>query len=188
MKTNKGLTLIALVITIIVLLILSGVSLSLTLGENGVINKASTVESTFNQSEVLEELKNLTASKYLEVYNETLGIDLSSKYNTDILLSYFAEDGRKVINSSNKNDSSNAIEEGYIYYPINLESLKRDISKYGKGNWSSGDVYAIRREFNSDAEGNEVYGAELEAVYKDFDANGGEITIIGSIDVNSPVN
>ena len=40
MKINKGITLIALVITIIVLLILAGVSISLVLGENGVLNKA----------------------------------------------------------------------------------------------------------------------------------------------------
>lgn len=39
-KKQKGITLIALVITIIVLLILAGVSLSLTLGENGILTKA----------------------------------------------------------------------------------------------------------------------------------------------------
>ena len=37
---NKGITLIALVITIIVLIILAGVSISLVLGENGLLNKA----------------------------------------------------------------------------------------------------------------------------------------------------
>ena len=40
MKNEKGLTLIALVITIIVMIILAGVSLSLTTGDNGVLNKA----------------------------------------------------------------------------------------------------------------------------------------------------
>ena len=37
---NKGITLIALVITIIVLLILAGVSLSMISGENGILSKA----------------------------------------------------------------------------------------------------------------------------------------------------
>ena len=39
-KTNKGITLIALVITIIVLLILAGVTISTLMGENGVITRS----------------------------------------------------------------------------------------------------------------------------------------------------
>lgn len=40
-KSKKGITLIALIITIIVLLILAGVSISLVLGDDGVVNKAA---------------------------------------------------------------------------------------------------------------------------------------------------
>ena len=39
-KLNKGITLIALVITIIVLLILAGVSIAMLTGENGILNQA----------------------------------------------------------------------------------------------------------------------------------------------------
>ena len=38
-KNNKGITLVALVITIIVLLILAGVTLSMVLGPNGIISR-----------------------------------------------------------------------------------------------------------------------------------------------------
>ena len=41
MRNQKGITLIALVITIIVLLILAGVSIAMLSGENGILNKAS---------------------------------------------------------------------------------------------------------------------------------------------------
>ena len=41
MKNNKGITLIALVVTIIVLLILAGVSIAMLTGENGILNRAS---------------------------------------------------------------------------------------------------------------------------------------------------
>jgi len=41
MKNQKGITLVALVITIIVLLILAGVSISLVIGNNGVLTQAS---------------------------------------------------------------------------------------------------------------------------------------------------
>ena len=40
MRKEKGITLIALVVTIVVLLIIAGVSIGLLLGENGIINKA----------------------------------------------------------------------------------------------------------------------------------------------------
>ena len=111
MKQNNGLTLIALVITIIVLLILAGVSIALTIGHNGILSKATTVESTYNQSEVLEELKTLTAEKYLAVYNETLGKDLETKYNTDILLRDFFDAEKHIIDYNNSKD-----EDGYRYY------------------------------------------------------------------------
>lgn len=39
-KNQKGITLVALVITIIVLIILAGVTISLLIGDNGIINKA----------------------------------------------------------------------------------------------------------------------------------------------------
>ena len=42
MKNQKGITLIALVITIIVLLILAGVTISLTVGKNGALSRART--------------------------------------------------------------------------------------------------------------------------------------------------
>ena len=40
MKKNKGITLVALVVTIVVLLILAGVSINLVLGNNGIIARA----------------------------------------------------------------------------------------------------------------------------------------------------
>ena len=45
MKNNKGITLVALVVTIVVLLILAGVSINLVLGNNGIIVKAKDAET-----------------------------------------------------------------------------------------------------------------------------------------------
>ena len=41
LKNQKGITLIALVVTIVVILILAGISIVTLTGENGIINKAS---------------------------------------------------------------------------------------------------------------------------------------------------
>ena len=40
MKEKRGITLVALVVTVVVLLILAGISLSLVLGQNGIITKS----------------------------------------------------------------------------------------------------------------------------------------------------
>ena len=60
-KNEKGITLIALVVTIVVLLILAGVSLSLVLGENGLINKSKEArdkyaEATKNEQSELDKV------------------------------------------------------------------------------------------------------------------------------------
>lgn len=57
-KENKGITLIALVITIIVLLILAGVSIATLTGENGILTRASDADVETRAASV-EERKNL---------------------------------------------------------------------------------------------------------------------------------
>lgn len=61
MKKQTGITLIALVITIIVLLILAGIVLQLVLEQNGVIQKAQMAGKEYKNSErnELEDLNNL---------------------------------------------------------------------------------------------------------------------------------
>ena len=44
LKNNKGITLIALVITIIVLLILAGVSIAMLTGNNGILTQANSAK------------------------------------------------------------------------------------------------------------------------------------------------
>ena len=54
-KTNKGITLIALVITIIVLLILAGVSINMLLGENGLITNTQNAISKHKEEQLKEQ-------------------------------------------------------------------------------------------------------------------------------------
>lgn len=59
-KNQKGITLVALVITIIVLLILAGVTISLVLGNNGLIDRAkqAKTETTNATNKEYEEMQN----------------------------------------------------------------------------------------------------------------------------------
>ena len=56
-KQAKGITLIALVITIIVLLILAGVTISMLTGENGILKQATSAKDTTDKSEFEEQVK-----------------------------------------------------------------------------------------------------------------------------------
>lgn len=62
MKNQKGITLIALVITIIVLLILAGVTIAMLTGENGILKKATGAVSDTEKATAEEAIK-------MEVYN-----------------------------------------------------------------------------------------------------------------------
>ena len=56
MRNQRGITLIALVITIIVLLILAGVSIAMLTGDNGILTKATEATSETDLAEVLERV------------------------------------------------------------------------------------------------------------------------------------
>ena len=64
LKENKGITLIALVITIIVLLILAGVTIATLTGDNGILKKAGDAKTQTEQAKADENLKIAIAGSY----------------------------------------------------------------------------------------------------------------------------
>ena len=68
-KNNNGITLIALVITIIVLLILAGVSIAMLTGENGIISQVQNAKNKTNEAAKNEQLD---LAKQEDLINETL--------------------------------------------------------------------------------------------------------------------
>lgn len=73
---NYGITLISLVITIILLIILAGITINLSLGENGIFKKAIEAKNKTEESQAREKLDiillNLQAEK-----------EINAKYNKD---------------------------------------------------------------------------------------------------------
>lgn len=75
LRNNKqGITLIALVVTIVVLLILAGITIGTLLGNNGLLNKASSAKEEYSKSSAKEKVE-LLLSEY--------GIEKYTKENTD---------------------------------------------------------------------------------------------------------
>ena len=106
LKTNKGITLIALVITIIVLLILAGVTIATLTGDNGILTKAQNAKEK-NAQKTVEEQINLAvqASKI----NEGLVID------KDILEQELTNNGIEITKSENDELPWTVKKDGYVY-------------------------------------------------------------------------
>ncbi len=69
-KSRRGITLIALVVTIIVLLILAGISISMISGQNGILTKAGEAKTRTDFEQIKEELGLAITSASLDYYNE----------------------------------------------------------------------------------------------------------------------
>ena len=77
-KQEKGITLIALVVTIVVLLILAGVSISLVLNNNGVISKAKDAKYSTEKGQAQDEVN--LAIHYLQIEDATSTLTQEEKY------------------------------------------------------------------------------------------------------------
>ena len=84
-KRNKGITTIGLVVTIIVMLILAGVTISLMKGNSGIISKADESKSQTERKEVIEKAKMTISEK---VVNNG-GNELTRSELKEILEQYF---------------------------------------------------------------------------------------------------
>lgn len=109
---NKGITLIALVITVIVLLILAAVSLSTLVGNNGILARAATVEEEYSKGELEEQFIMIVNQKLIDAYkiisiNTESDEDISTQFNEEILINYLTDP-----NGDNSNDDA-YIEIGY---------------------------------------------------------------------------
>ena len=78
MKTNKGITLVALVVTIIILLILAGISIQ-ALVQTNLFNQAKQAKNT---TENAQKQENETLSEYMDKINEYLPETLAYKVNS----------------------------------------------------------------------------------------------------------
>ena len=78
-KEMKGITLIALVITIVVLMILAGVSINTVLGDDGIIQKAKEAAEATKRASAEEEMNRLVLEYQLASNDETLESFLQEK-------------------------------------------------------------------------------------------------------------
>ena len=142
LKFNKGITLFSLVITIIVLLILSGISISMLSGNNSIINKASEAK-IMNDYDTIEEaleiykIKAEGYSKYNIVTDESLVGSLYKKVvvkdterELGIIVDFkkininpnYGQGGKKLLKEDN-DDMNSTKEINTIYELVNIYAV-----------------------------------------------------------------
>ena len=100
LRKNNGITLIALIVTIIILIILAGISIGTLTGDNGIIKQAQTAKTETERSDIEEKINVIVIdnSKEREMDKDKLINDFENKL----------PDGKEIV------DSDNLI---YIIYP-----------------------------------------------------------------------
>ena len=182
LKNKNGITLIALVITIIVMLILAGVSLNATIGENGIISKAK--DATYAQSVAV--LEDFLQEKYVEKYSEFEGDDSKVLKMMQMYPQYFYDPSKDTSVSINTPYVTVCLGDDYMPYAIYIidkAGLPDEISKNlvggngGEKNFSDyislNDVYCVTSDLevfysNKIVENNiNGYGANINDIDKD---------------------
>ena len=160
MKNNKGITLIALVITIIVLLILAGVSIAMLTGENGILTQANNSKYSTARAEAVEKINLALNAVKTEVYSQRVNDadwDPATNFNTDIV---------PVLDLDEIVVSAGATDDGKIVYKWTEGTKILEISYYGVSAANLKDSEKISGTINLDASGDsflEMKSATLPA-------------------------
>ena len=176
-KFNQGITLVALVVTIVVLLILAGVSLNLVLGENGIISKAREASTKTVQAQQNSEIEmNLLEQ---ELANATKEPDPAE--GVKMPTGFYYVGGTKtsgIVISDNVNDKdkyknkavvgTDLLGNQYVWIPCTTDSTSSKL-QYARTEWGvEGDG-----DDNSRAIKDELTLTDASVTYSDADtANG----------------
>ena len=132
-KNNTGITIIALVITIVVLLILAGISINLVVGNNGIITKANDAKnqtiraaeksavdlaaSYLKMTDTIDNTNSLNASNLKTEIEKNYGQNTVDVKGSNILIVTFKETGNKyIVNADGTVIEMDATEFELVYY------------------------------------------------------------------------
>ena len=108
MTNNKGITLIALVITIIVLLILAGVSIAMLTGQNGILTQANNAGTQTRDADIKEAIALAVSTINAEVMDPTI---TTPKYSGGVTYANIAA----AINNDRGANTATAEADGIVY-------------------------------------------------------------------------
>lgn len=125
-KKERGITLVALVVTIVVLLILASVSISMVLGNNGIVTKAKETQTAQDKAYAEDVIESGLKAVQIEVLSNTLPTDKTAN------VAYVVE---KINDSAfTKSGSTDTITytKGTATYDIKVDMTKYIVDKTAK--------------------------------------------------------
>ena len=128
-KSKNGITLIALVISIIVMLILAGVSLNATIGDNGIITQAQNTKYTQSVATIQEYLNQFYIEHYDELQNTENKAEALANYSKSS--NWFFKTANGYIVDKN----------GKAHYFLKTENLPDEVKSQIVGGTSTGKTY-----------------------------------------------
>ena len=146
---EKGITLITLVVTIIILLILTGVTLSIALPQNGLFDRAKQATEKYKDEQIEEEEKLVELEKQLSNEKETIEIKVTPEgwTNVGVEVEIISKSGNNKIQYSldgedwKNYDNKFKVENNGIIYAklvnendIEIEKTEREIKNIDKLN------------------------------------------------------
>ena len=195
MKTNlwkeqKGITLIALIVTIIVVLIIAGVGISVLSGENGLLSKTQSTKVTYGQAEA-NELS--TLDNIEDFISAQTGKVISSEKvtgeNESLVLPILLNDCSNVYKLNVESASYNG-EITLKVYGMENESGVMEYNAYSTA--SAGDFYELREIHNAEQFGfdannvpikyTSTEGSEEGVLTYDKDVFGSEVTVTSFVE------
>lgn len=132
LKASNGITLIALVITIIVLLILAGISISMLSGDNGILQRATDAKVKTEKAQIIENAQ----TDILGQQAENKGTNITKKQLVEILNTYFKPTAKTSI--PDEISTTNDIELTTIdeKYKINLSQIYKGSFEVEQVKWT----------------------------------------------------
>ena len=97
MKNKRGITLISLTITIIILIIIAGITINATIGDNGVLNRANKSRDRAEFSEKYEVTNNAIARAYTNSGTTMIDAAIISEYFNDYKVKFATDDSSEAV-------------------------------------------------------------------------------------------
>lgn len=132
MKNNKGITLIALVVTIIVLLILAGVSITMLSGQNGILNRASEASWETKLRNAADTISYNITESITNYYNKT--------YNNQTADGPASIEAAIFENLVAPDDTTVTLNNGSIRAATDIDTTAKDITLTCSGHTLTGHV------------------------------------------------
>ena len=161
-KNDSGITLVALVVSIIVMLVLAGVSLNATIGENGIVTRAQEAAQTSKITSIIEQIQEHLMKYNIDLFSgdekTAAKTAIDNLLRDDVIDSCMASDGTFTTDTTK-----------LTAIPLTKED----------GSWTGEFEYVVGKEnynFNIYQDRDGVFKAEVSDIIAGEGASGGEVT------------